>query len=227
MPEAHPRTASAPDERAARRFAAERLRRIWQMVEDIAHLPGKSRAQLAREFALSERQIQSDLNVIRTEMALPLVRRQGYRFSSADADAGPPFSLAEAHLLLVLLRRATRDPAIPSDRLRSLTAKLPYLFPVYLRPLVVKTLESVNAGGSSKREATLATLADALLRKRYVKLHYPAGDPLHALHEPVVLPEVLFPHLSSWFVIGHCRQRSRRMIFDLDGVVAVTHASGL
>ena len=63
-----------------KRLVAERFRRIWQLVEDIASNPGKSRKELANQFALSERQVQADLNVIRREMGLPLVRRQGYRF---------------------------------------------------------------------------------------------------------------------------------------------------
>src|SRR5712691_9472486 len=94
-----------------KRLVAERFRRIWQLVEDIAREPGKSRKELAAQFALSERQVQADLNVIRREMALPLVRRQGYRFLTDSADNGPAFSLAEAQLLLMLLRRAANDPS--------------------------------------------------------------------------------------------------------------------
>src|SRR5215510_1493840 len=88
-----------------RRLVAERFRRIWQLVEDIACSPGKSRKELATQFALSERQVQADLNVIRREMGLPLVRRQGYRFLTERPDSGPQFSLDEAQLLLMMLRR--------------------------------------------------------------------------------------------------------------------------
>src|SRR5260370_38408231 len=82
-----------------KRLVAERFRRIWQLVEDIASHPGKSRKELAAQFALSERQVQADLNVIRREMSLPLVRRQGYLFLSVAADTGPLFSLVEVSLL--------------------------------------------------------------------------------------------------------------------------------
>src|SRR5437879_2257383 len=99
-----------------KRLVAERFRRIWQLVEDIAGQPGKSRKELASQFALSERQVQADLNVIRREMGLPLVRRQGYRFLTDTEDMGPQFSLAEAQLLLMLLRRAAHDPSLPVDR---------------------------------------------------------------------------------------------------------------
>src|SRR3954468_20250578 len=68
-----------------KRLAAERFRRIWQLVEDIARAPGKSRSGLPAQLALSERQVRADLNSIRRKMGLPLGRRQGYRFLT-DAD---------------------------------------------------------------------------------------------------------------------------------------------
>ena len=210
-----------------RRLAAERFRRIWQRGEEIAREPGKTRRQLAQEYALSERQIQSDLNVIRTDMRLPLVRSQGYRFRVYDASSEPPFTLAEAQLLLILLRRATRDPSLPLDRTQSLWQKLPQLFPPHLRPLVEQTLRAFAADPSGRQQNVFTALADALLRKAYVKLHYPAGDPVMSIQEPIVQPEVLFPFMDTWFVIGMCRQRGRVMVFDLETVVAVTQASGL
>lgn len=210
-----------------RRLAADRFRRIWQLVEEIAQEPGKTRKQLADEYALSERQIQADLNVIRQDLGLPLVRRQGYRFRAQDTSGDPPISLAEAQLLLLLLRRASRDPGLPGERLRSLMAKLPNLFPLHLRPLVGKTLDLVTGATADPEQRVFTALADALLRKSYVKLHYPAGDPVSSLHEPIVQPEVLFPYVDSWFLIGLCRQRGRIMVFDLENVVAVTPASNL
>jgi predicted DNA-binding transcriptional regulator YafY len=210
-----------------KRLVAERFRRIWQLVEDIASTPGKSRKELANQFALSERQVQADLNVIRREMNLPLVRRQGYRFLIDTPDPGPQFELAEAQLLLMLLRRAAHDPSLPMDRLRALMTKLPFLFPLHLRPLVAKTLEVASAADRGGRQQEIfAALAEALLRKSYVKLHYPAGDPVSAIQEPIVQPEVLFPYCKSWHLIGTCRQRNRIMVFDLDTVVAVSAAVG-
>jgi predicted DNA-binding transcriptional regulator YafY len=218
------RTLSIADKK---RLAPDRFRRIWQLVEEIAREPGRTRRQLAAEYALSERQIQSDLNVIRSDMSLPLVRRQGYRFRLQDESGEPPFTLAEAQLLLALLRRATRDPSLPADRMRSLMDKLPQLFPPHLRPMVEKTLEAFAADPTGRQHNVFTALADALLRKASVKLHYPSGDPATSLLEPIVQPEVLFPFMSSWYVIGPCRQRGRVMVFDLESVVAVTQATGL
>jgi predicted DNA-binding transcriptional regulator YafY len=108
-------------------------------------------------------------------------------------------------------------------RLRSLMDKLPYLFPLHLRPLVAKTLEVASTTERAGRQQEIfATLAEALLRKSYVRLHYPAGDPISAIEEPIVQPEVLFPYCHSWHLIGRCQQRDRVMVFDLDNLVAVT-----
>src|SRR3981081_1557719 len=123
-----------------KRLVAERFKRIWLLVEDIASTPGKGRKALATQFALSERQVQADLNVIRREMGLPLVRRQGYRFLIDTEDIGPQFSLAEAQLLLMLLRRAAHDPTLPVDRLRAPMGKVPVLFPLHTRLLATNSL---------------------------------------------------------------------------------------
>ncbi|MCC6177017.1 MAG: hypothetical protein IT305_17030 [Chloroflexi bacterium] len=207
-----------------KRLVADRFRRIWHIVEDIAETPGKSRRELADKFHLSERQVQADLNIIRTDMRLPLVRRQGYRFMVEGTPGGGEgcFDLREAQLLVVVLRQAMKDKAIPGDRLSSLMRKLPAMFPAHLQPLVQRTLEAVTAPRSGQQQQVFAALADGLLRGAYVKLHYPPGDISSPLPEPIVRPELLLPYLNSWYVIGDCRQRNRTMMFNLDAVTAVT-----
>ena len=210
-----------------KRLVADRFRRIWHIVEDIAETPGKSRRELADKFHLSERQVQADLNIIRTDMRLPLVRRQGYRFSAEGAASGGEgcFDLREAQLLVMILRQSTKDRSIPSDRLGSLMRKLPAMFPAHLQPLVQRTLEAVTAPRSGQQQQVFAALADGLLRSSFVKLHYPPGDLSSPLPEPVVRPELLLPYLNSWYLIGECRQRNRTMMFNLDAVTAVTLAA--
>ena len=190
--------------------------------------PGKSRKELANQFALSERQVQADLNVIRREMGLPLVRRQGYRFLTDTPDTGPQFSLAEAQLLLMLLRRAAHDPSLPVDRLRSLMVKLPFLFPLHLRPLVAKTLEAANGVGSRRSAAGDLRRAGRSAAAQELREAALSGgrSRVSSIQEPIVQPEVLFPYCKSWHLIGTCRQRGRMMVFDLDNVVAVTAAAG-
>src|SRR5437764_2318875 len=119
-----------------KRLVADRFRRIWQIVEHIAREAGKSRRELADRFSLSERQVQADLNVIRAEMRLPLVRRQGYRFVNQEGGPIGVLELQEAQLLLLLVRQAQADRSMPADRLASLIDKLPGLFPPHLQPLI-------------------------------------------------------------------------------------------
>lgn len=63
------------------RLVADRFRRVWALAEEIAANPGQTRRELADRFYVSERQIQADLNIIRADLRLPLVRRQAYRYA--------------------------------------------------------------------------------------------------------------------------------------------------
>jgi predicted DNA-binding transcriptional regulator YafY len=211
------------DER--RHVTPERLRRIWGLVEDIAHNPGKSRLTIAAELALGERQVQSDLNVIRHDLGLPLVRRHGYRFLAPAGKAAPAFTLAEAQLLVLLLRRASRDPSFAGGAsLHSLLAKLPALFPPHLQPLLARTLQAAGSPARTIQQEIFTTIADALSSQQDVKLHYPVGAPESTVQEPIVHPDILVPYKDSWHLIGTCRQNGRIMAFNLESVVAVTPA---
>ena len=95
-----------------RRFMADRFQRIWSIVERIDQQPGLGRRQLSEEFALSERQLQADLEVIRLEMGLPLSRRQGYRFDGR-ADPNGSLGLLDAITLARLVRAQTDPPTVP------------------------------------------------------------------------------------------------------------------
>ena len=209
-----------------KRLVADRFRRIWHIVQDIAETPGKSRKELADKFHLSERQVQADLNIIRTEMHLPLVRRQGYRFMAEGSagDGAGCFDLREAQLLVMILRQAVRDDTVPNDRLMSLMKKLPAMFPAHLQPLVHRTLEAVVTPRSGQQQQVFAALADGLLHGTQVKLYYAPGDTSSPLAEPVVRPELLLPYLNSWYLIGDCKQRNRTMMFNLDAVTSARPA---
>jgi predicted DNA-binding transcriptional regulator YafY len=201
-----------------KRLVADRFQRIWQIVECIAREPGKSRRDLAERFALSERQVQADLNVIRAEMRLPLVRRQGYRFLNEEGGPAGVLELKEAQLLLLLVRRAQVERSVPTDQLSGLIAKLPSLFPPHLQPLIGKMI----ANGQARRQHEFfETLTRAILNGTSVRLHYPRGSVTSALAEPEVTPSLVLPYLDSWYLIGTCVQRGRLMMFDLDTVDGV------
>lgn len=206
-----------------KRLVADRFQRIWQIVEFIANQPGCGRRELAERFSLSERQVQADLNVVRNEMGLTLVRRRGYRFVTGD---GPPTALdqREAQLLLLLVRRAMQDPGLPADDLRTLLAKLPGLFPPHLAPLVAKLTQAPSSARARRRNqpAFFETLIRAILNGNVVRLHYPRHETSVSIQEPDVMPYAVIPYDGSWYLIGHCQQRNRLMMFDLETVDGIT-----
>ncbi len=209
-----------------KRLVADRFKRIWSIVEFIAQTPGMTRRELAHHFALSERQLQADLNVIRDEIGLPLTRAHGYRFagdpSSGEHAATAQFTLRDVHTLFLLVQRALQDSAIPGDAVSEIAAKLHEVFPSPLRPLVRKTLAPRDNDGFGPSPEVYARLADALIRHQPVKLRYPPRNSVGYLTEPIVDPQILMPHKTSWYLIGRCHQRKRDIMFCLDALDSVT-----
>ena len=210
-----------------KRLVADRFKRIWSVVQYISAHPGRTRKELADQFALSERQLQADLNVIRDEMGFPLTRIHGYRFieTSSSDSVVRDFTLRDLHTFTLLIHRAAEDPSIPHDAFQEVVQKLPAAFPPPLQPLVRKTLCAYTGDQFGPTAEVCANLAEALVRRCPVKLNYPprtnVGYPGY-LTEPIVDPEIMFPHKSSWYLIGHCHQRKRDVMFCLDGVDSVT-----
>jgi len=210
-----------------KRLVADRFKRIWSVVQFISDHPGLTRKELADHFALSERQLQADLNVIRDEIGLPLIRIHGYRFveSPASDTARHDFTLRDLHTLFLVIHRASDDPSIPSGAIQDVLDKLPSAFPPPLQPLVRKTLCAYAGDEFGPTPEVYARLAEALVRGHPVKLNYPPrSSPSYPgyLTEPIVDPEILFPHRSSWYLIGRCHQRKRDVMFCLDGVDSVS-----
>lgn len=205
-------------------LAIDRLSRIWAIIEHIAEHPGTSRRKLADTYALSERQVQEDLRVIREELHFPLIRRKGYRFSADGDQAAIDFSFSEARALITALRSASHDRNCPQEPLRSLLSKLPVIFPLHLQPLMRKSLESLGNAEQEAEEKVFLALTEALFESRPVKLHLStksaAGVP-----NPVVEPQLLMPYLGSWYLVGRCRQKKRIMMFKVENIEGVTIAS--
>lgn len=216
----------------SKRLVADRFRRLWAIVELIAAEPGHSRRELSDRFHLSERQVQADLNIIRSDMHLPLVRRNGYRFASEGAASGyGAMDLREAQLLVMILRQAQKDRSVPRERLASLIGKLPGLFPAHLQPLVERILDAVmTARGGQARQQVFAAIGEGMLHGGAVKLHYadPFSVPASAggTATPVIRPDLMLPYLRSWYVVGELQgPRLRSVMLDVDGVTAVTVAA--
>jgi hypothetical protein len=198
-----------------RRFVADRFRRIWAIVEDIAATPGQSRLQMAEKYHLSERQVQEDLNIIRAEMRLPLRRDGGYRFSlPGERPAATNIALTDALVLLSLVARARREHSKLTVHLDGLASRLPSMFPAHLQPLVRYALRSEIG----------AALVAAMLNDETIKLQYPiTAPPVVACHglTPIVKPVVMMPLMSSWYLIGYWPERSRHIMLNLDAVRTV------
>jgi predicted DNA-binding transcriptional regulator YafY len=200
-----------------KRLIVDRFRRLWAIVEFIATHPGRSRGQLADQFALSERQLQADLNVIRLEMGLPLVRRRGYRFLAEDDQCPLSLGLADAEVLGVALRQAAAAGTIAPAAMRSLTEKLPGLFPYHLRPFLIRALPPAGVEGSTRAEDdVLMVVVRAIESGSSLRLRYGAERNAAVLAEPVVEPELVVPYRGSWYLIAHCQQRGRALMFCLD-----------
>ena len=208
---------------ARKHLAADRIRRVWRIVEDIAQEPGKGR-ELAESFALSERQVQADLNLIRADMSLPLVRRQGYRFETDQNGNGPTFTLREAQLLLLAVRQLGRERVVLQRELTALLRKLPSLFPLHLRPLAERIVQSMmpTPPRGSGDDDMFSLISEAAVRKGQVQLHYSGSSLSTPIQDPIVRVELLVPYAESWYLIGMCQQRNRLMMFDLENVSTVT-----
>jgi predicted DNA-binding transcriptional regulator YafY len=198
---------------------ADRFRRVWAIVEYIANHPGCTRRGLADYFAVAERTLQDDLNLIRDDLGLPLARRDGYRFRGDEPPGARGFGLPEAYLLAQALERATADGRTAPAAVAALAAKLPALLPAHLRPLVRLALASALGPEDSPVPAeVLRVLAQAMQRGAGVRLRYGVGPAAPFPPDPVVDPELVVPYLGGWYLIGQCRQTRTVRMYRLDTV---------
>jgi predicted DNA-binding transcriptional regulator YafY len=206
---------------SSKRLVADRYRRIWHIVQEIASAPWHSRRELADLFHLSERQLQADAKIIRGELRLPLIRRGGYRFIAEGGSSGSGgLTLQDGVVLMQMFDRARRDRAIDAEMLAGLRTKIAMLFPPHLAPLM-QALAS-ELGGRQTGPSVLLALADAVLHGHLVRLDAYA----HALRpwgpQATVRPSLLLPRLGRWYVISEDASTSRQRMIVLDEISAVT-----
>lgn len=213
-----------------RRLVADRFRRVWAVVEEIAARPGQSRLDLADKFHVSERQIQGDLSIIRADMRLPLIRRQGYRFETEGHSLGAStMSLGQAQMLVLLLSKSLHDRSVSTARVRALLSEIPTLCPPHLAPVVERLVGAVTSRTPSQQQRIIVLLTEAMLSETWVTLTYDADwHPSSAVGgvDPTILPTVLLPYLDDWYVLGPCEQAggATRML-ALEHVRMVTPAT--
>lgn len=212
-----------------KRLVADRFRRVWAVVEEIAARPGQTRAQLADKFHLSERQVQADLIIIRSDMRLPLIRRQGYRFETEGHSLGAStMSLGQAQMLVLLLAKSLHDRSVSTARVRALLSEIPTLCPPHLAPVVARLVEAVTSRTPSRHQRIIVLLTEAMLAEAWVTLTYDEGWRPFAkrVHfDPTIMPSVLLPYLDDWYVLGPCEQaRGATRMLTLEHVRTVTPA---
>lgn len=197
------------------RYVPERLASCWQMVEEIAQHPGHSRRELADQFNLSERQTQSDLNLIREVFHLPLVRRQGYRF---DDERRAYLSSADVELLIVLLDSALSNPSllwgVPQLQVQSLRQAIPSVVAPHARPLL-----QVVMGAHGRLAPMFTRLARAILGRTCVRLRFQQG--VRARDTEVVRPSAIVPCGDEWVLLAKDALSARAKALPLKYVEAV------
>lgn len=203
-------------------LVADRFKRVWALVEHIAQRPGHSRDELAAQFALSRRQLQADITLIRNELGLPLSRVRGYRFEPPPTEGSADLTLRDLLTLALIVQRAREDPAVPAESLAHITAKLPLAFPPPLQPLARRTLNPPPDDDLTPGPEVFTTLAESLVSRQTVRLQYPPRARVRYLTHPLVDPQILMPYDGGWYLIGYCHQRNRDMLFPLNIVQSVT-----
>lgn len=211
--------------RPRERLQAARFRRIWQIVEEIASHPGLTRRILADKFHLSERMVQTDLNLIGGAMGLPLVRRQGYRFMAEGAVPSGPAGLTTADALLLMDLLGDRVRQVRGARreaIRALMGRLSSLFPPHLAPMAAAMMASCYADATGNRAVPFQSVARAILDGSTLRLTYQFGaQPFDGAREVTIRPDIVVPYLRGWYAIGYSASRSREVMVLLDGIESV------
>ena len=210
-----------PGLRKPRRLPADRFRRVWGIVEYVAGHPGCTRRELAAAFALSERQLQDDLGLIRRDFGLPLVRQRGYRF----AEEVTPDTLRLSDWMTLrgafdaLAERDTAPAAIAS-----LVDRLIGSLPVQARALARHALATVaGAPSDDARDHALRLIAMAQRDAQALDLQLQPrlGGPAERL---LLEPELVLALRGGLFLLGYCRDQRKLLMLDLDAVIHVQPA---
>jgi len=198
----------------------KRMARVLQIVQRIAVAPHEwQRKDLAREYGVTERQIQRDLTVIRHGLKLDLRRSiDGYYFATLPRLPTVSYSLSEA-LALMLAVQAASHFGVDTGALASAIARLESVFPHEFRPLLQRLpLSHLPSAGAGVADGHLLLLHRALATRRKVRLVYAVADRQGELTERVVHPYCLFPANRSWYLAGHCELRSEVRVLKVDRI---------
>jgi predicted DNA-binding transcriptional regulator YafY len=157
--------------------------------------------------------VQADLNIIRVDMRLPLIRRQGYRFADETGAYVGRGALDFGDVLaLVGLFAAARTAAFEVGD--DLSAKLVRLVPLHLQPLA----RELFLGDHREHLRQIATAALAPADQNSVRVRLLGWD--EGTHD-MVTPELIVPYRGHWYIVGHDSLRRRARMWRLDRVASV------
>ncbi|MDQ2786900.1 MAG: WYL domain-containing protein [Chloroflexota bacterium] len=195
-----------------------RVSRLLDIAWRIAAAPRHwTRKRLAAHYEVSERQITSDLTVMRHGLHWQVqTSHTGYYFDPVPAVPGVQFTLPEALALLLAVRASMALPGVGSVELTAAIARLASLVPPQIQALV-----ALPESPTSPREQTLRTLQLALGQRRRVHLTYETASRGGAITERDFDPYAIFPYGRSWHVIGYCHLRDAIRDFKADRIAAV------
>jgi len=195
-----------------------RVSRLLDMAWRIAAAPRHwTRKLLAGLYEVSERQITSDLTLMRHGLHWRVrTCHTGYYFDPLPSVPGIRFTLPEALALLLAVRASAAIPGVASADLSAAIARLSSLLPADLQSLAI--LPGLPA---SPREQTLRALQLALGQRQRVHMTYRAAANDGAITERDVDAWAVYPYGRSWHCLGYCHLRRAVRDFKVDRILSV------
>lgn len=199
----------------------KRAGRILEMVHSIAVAPRRySRKDLADRFQISERRIQSDLQLIRHNLKLSLLHDgEHYYFEHLPHLPTTAYSFTEAVALIMALRIAQAIPGVNSSELVAAIARLEAVFPAEFQPMLRQATEKLpSQAEKSHRQEMLTLLHRALIEHRQLRIAYATGSREGEVSERTIEPYHIMPYGRSWQVIAFDHKRGEPREFKADRI---------
>jgi len=199
----------------------KRTSRILEIVLIIASAPRRyGRKYLAERFAISERMITKDLDVIKHGLKLRLERtNEGYYFEETPNLPALQYGFPEALALLTAVQTAQQITGVGSAELAAAVARLEALFPAEFVPLLRQVRKPLPMTAQREhRQQMLSLLNWALLYHNKIRIIYETRSREGAISERVVHPYTIMPYVRSWQLIAYCENRQDVIMFKIDRI---------
>lgn len=206
-----------------------RVLAVLELLQSHGRLSG---ADLAARLAIDRRTVRRYIATLE-EIGIPVVAERGRDggYALMPGFKLPPmmFTHDEAlALALGLLAARGLGLADAAPASASAAAKLERLLPEALkqrmRAVGATVVLELPQAAATRDNAALATLSEAALAQRRVRLHYRAAD--GSASERAVDPYGLAFHAGCWYAVGMCHLRHEVRSFRLDRVLRATPAPG-